>query len=270
MRNDYDISQALMGIECDAPVPYYEVGVSCGLPSEMGDLPPEMILLPSMMTRGRRVFIVNACGDSMQGIGIYDGDPLLLESTRSVHTGEAVMVSIDGEELLKTYYVDDSGRHWLLPANDKYEPKELTADMDVRFCGRLICNLRTPHDAISHCGEVVRRFKLRQKQQEPDAFQRLATAITQGAHLFWAASAWAVAFCVMRDCCQQDDNMKEFERRAAQLPLPAQFAHRCKEGTVQRTVSNHPYMRKPIDKWQACGASKRELALLAFLEEQLK
>jgi hypothetical protein len=29
-----------------------------------------------------------------------------------------VMASIDGEELLKVYYVDDTGRHWLLPAND--------------------------------------------------------------------------------------------------------------------------------------------------------
>jgi hypothetical protein len=129
MRNFSSIGQWPMGLVCDTPVPYYEVGVSCGLPGEMGELPPEMVLLPSMLTRGRQVFIVNAEGDSMTGVGIYSGDALLIESTQRVHCGEVVMVSIDGEELLKVYYVDDCGRHWLLPANDKYQPCELTADM---------------------------------------------------------------------------------------------------------------------------------------------
>jgi len=85
-----------MEMVCDTPVPYYEVGVSCGLPGEMGELPPEMVLLPSMLTRGRQVFIVNAEGDSMTGVGIYSGDALLIESTQRVHCGEVVMVSIDG------------------------------------------------------------------------------------------------------------------------------------------------------------------------------
>ena len=159
MRNLSDISESLTGMVCDTPVPYYEVGVSCGLPGEMGDLPPEMILLPSLMTRGRRVFIVDADGDSMQGVGIYSGDMLLMESTRRVQSGEVVMVDIDGEEVLKTYYVDDDKRHWLLPANDKYKPIEMTEDMNVHFCGRLICNLSTPHDSISHIREQIRRFK---------------------------------------------------------------------------------------------------------------
>ena len=119
-----------MEMVCDTPVPYYEVGVSCGLPGEMGELPPEMVLLPSMLTRGRQVFIVNAEGDSMTGVGIYSGDALLIESTQRVHCGEVVMVSIDGEELLKVYYVDDCGRHWLLPAtrtNGRHERTHLRA-----------------------------------------------------------------------------------------------------------------------------------------------
>ena len=135
MRNFGNIGQWPMGLVCDTPVPYYEVGVSCGLPNEMGQLPPEMILLPSEITRGRSVFIVDADGDSMTGVGIYSGDQLLIESTQRVHSGEVVMVSIDGEELLKVYYVDDTGRHWLLPANPHYKPIKVEEGNDFLIWG---------------------------------------------------------------------------------------------------------------------------------------
>lgn len=270
MRNFSSIGQWPMGLVCDTPVPYYEVGVSCGLPGEMGELPPEMVLLPSMLTRGRQVFIVNAEGDSMTGVGIYSGDALLIESTQRVHCGEVVMASIDGEELLKVYYVVDTGRHWLLPANDKYHPRELTADMNVRFCGRMVCNLSAPHVSVSHCGEVIRRFKAEQEQHQPDQYELLAKAVAQCDHLFWASSAWAVAYGVMRDCCNGTDNMNEFERRVQLMQLPTGFDHRCTNGTIQRTVSNHPYMRKSVDKWAANGAAQRELVLLQQLRELLQ
>ena len=269
MRNFGNIGQWPMGLVCDTPVPYYEVGVSCGLPNEMGQLPPEMILLPSEITRGRRVFIVDADGDSMTGVGIYSGDQLLIESTQRVHSGEVVMVSIDGEELLKVYYVDDTGRHWLLPANPKYQPCELTADMNVRFCGRMVCNLSAPHVSVTYCGEVVRQFKARQKQLQPDMNERLTEAVIQCSHLFWAASAWAVVFGVLRDCCGKPGNMQEFERSAMRLQLPAGFKHPCSIGTVQRTISNHEYMRKSIDKWEEQGAADRELKLMTVLIKEL-
>lgn len=269
MRNYANIGQWPMGLVCDTPVPYYEVGVSCGLPNEMGQLPPEMILLPSEITRGRSVFIVDADGDSMTGVGIYSGDQLLIESTQRVNSGEVVMVSIDGEELLKVYYVDDCGRHWLLPANDKYQPRELTANMNVRFCGRMVCNLSAPHVSVKHCGEVVRQFKAKQKLQEPDIYERLTEAAVQCSSYFWAASAWTVAFGILRDCCNQPNNMKEFERRAEQLKLPKDFKFPCSMGTVQRTISNHRYMEKHIDNWEANGALDRELKLLEHLREAL-
>jgi len=270
MRNYGNIGQWPMGLVCDTPVPYYEVGVSCGLPSEMGQLPPEMIMLPSMLTRGRSVFIVDADGDSMTGVGIYSGDQILIEGTQRVNSGEVVMASIDGEELLKVYYVDDCGRHWLLPANDKYQPRELTADMNVRICGRMVCNLSAPHVSVKHCGEVVRQFKAKQKQHQPDMYERLTEAVIQCSHLFWAASAWAVVFGVLRDCCGKPGNMQEFERSAMRLQLPAGFKHPCSIGTVQRTISNHRYMEKHIDNWAANGALNRELKLMEQLRMLLQ
>ena len=63
--------------------------------------------------------------------------------------------------------------------------------------------------------------------------------------------------------------MKEFERKAMNMTLPMNFKFVCTMGTVQRTISNHPYMRKPIDKWKENGASTREIVLAGYLRNFL-
>ena len=92
---------------CDTPVPFYDMGISCGLPNEMGDIPPEMMMVPGMLTMGLSVTMVRARGDSMVGVGIHDGDLLMLESTCRINSGDIVAAVIDGEEMLKTYYMDE-------------------------------------------------------------------------------------------------------------------------------------------------------------------
>ena len=100
--------------------------------------------------------------------------------------------------------------------------------------------------------------------KERDVFQRLSRATCEGRQLFWAASAWAVVYGVMRDCCGYEGSVSDFERKAASLPLGT-FDFPCTSGKVQRTISNHPYMRLHVDKWKENGASMREIVLLGFL-----
>ena len=66
-----------------------------------------------------------------------------------------------------------------------------------------------------------------------------------------------------------EESMKEFERKAMNMTLPMNFKFVCTMGTVQRTISNHPYMRKPIDKWKENGASTREIVLAGYLRNFL-
>ena len=56
---------------------------------------------------------------------------------------------------------------------------------------------------------------------------------------------------------------------AQALKLPATFRFVCGEGSVQRTISNHEYMRKSIDKWEEQGAADRELKLMTVLIKEL-
>ena len=53
------------------------------------------------------------------------------------------------------------------------------------------------------------------------------------------------------------------------MNLPMRFDYPCSEGKVQRTISNHPYMRLHIDKWKENGASVREIVLMEFLRKNL-
>jgi hypothetical protein len=60
------------------------MGISCGLPNEMGDIPPELMAVPGVLTMGLNVTFVRAMGDSMIGVNIHDGDLLMVESTRTI------------------------------------------------------------------------------------------------------------------------------------------------------------------------------------------
>lgn len=52
MGQQIDYQEVFSTLVCDTPVPYYDMGISCGLPNEMGDVPPEMMLVPGFLTMG--------------------------------------------------------------------------------------------------------------------------------------------------------------------------------------------------------------------------
>ena len=81
MRSNCEILELGKEMACDTLVPYYDMGISCGLPNEMGDIPPELMAVPGVLTMGLNVTFVRAQGDSMIGVNIHDGD-LLMKTQR--------------------------------------------------------------------------------------------------------------------------------------------------------------------------------------------
>ena len=147
-----------LNAKCDTLVPYYDLGISCGLPTEMGDIPPEMMMVPGMLTMGLDVGFARAQGDSMIGVGIHDGDLLMLERTSRFNNQDIVVARVDGAELLKTYFMDEHGRHWLVPSNDKYNAIMLTEEMDVKFAGRMVWNFRKDvHETMRNIRQSIER-----------------------------------------------------------------------------------------------------------------
>ena len=255
---------------CDTPVPYSENKVSCGKPLDIGDyMIKEYRNLPRSVVRNHEVISIQALGDSMIEANIYEDDWLLLELGVLPSDGDIVMAGIDGEFLAKVFFTDDQNRKWLLPKNKNYTPTELTPDCEIRIAGVVhVMTKNLQRVSYNECMAILNRDKAEQ-QQQGDVFQRLAKAVSEGNLLFWASSSWAVVYCVARDCCGYEGSMKEFEQKAMTMTLPTTFEHVCTRGAVQRTISNHPYMRLHIDKWKENGASLREIVLKEFLRKLL-
>ena len=96
------------------------------------------------------------------------------------------------------------------------------------------------------------------KNISPDILSR---AISEVQPFFWGISSYAVLFCVCRDCFNYPDNMSQFERDLANLPFLVCPKYLCSEGTISNTLKANPYMRLPVDKWEANGAKERALIL---------
>lgn len=254
---------------CDVPIPIMAGKVNCGVPQGIGD---EMIegyyYLPKSAVGLHPQVELHAQGESMIDADIHDGDLLRLELGAWPHDGDIVVAEIEGEYTVKVYFTDEEGRHWLCPMNKRFQPILLTESMNVRISGvvRTIVK-QVVRRSYGECQSIVRRGQ--EQRQQGDVMQRLAKAVAEGAHLFWASSSWAVAYGVARDSGGYEGSVKDFERKAMNLTLPLSFEHECSVGTVQRTISNHPYMRLHIDKWRESGASSREIVLMEFLKKFL-
>ena len=92
----------------------------------------------------------------------------------------------------------------------------------------------------------------------PDVLSR---AISEVQPFFWGISSYAVLFCVCRDCFNYPDNMSQFERELANLSYLVNPKYLCSEGTISNTLKANPYMKLPVNKWEANGAKERVLIL---------
>jgi len=255
---------------CDVPIPIMTGRVNCGAPLSIDD---EMIegyyYLPKSAVGLHPQVELCAQGESMIDADIHDGDLLRLELGAWPHDGDIVVAEIDGEYTAKVYFTDEDGRHWLCPMNKRFQPILLTESMNVRVSGvvRTIVK-QVVRRSYGECQSIVKRMQ-EQRQQQDSLQERVRKAVADGSHLFWAASAWAVVSGVVRDCHGYEGSVIDFERKAIALDLPPTFDHCCSVGKVQRTISNHPYMRLHIDKWKENGASVREIVLMEFLRNNI-
>jgi len=71
------------------------------------------------ISKNRGTFALRVHGDSMIGAHILDGDIVILEDSKEVHTGDIVAALIDGETTLKRY-VMEQGRPYLKAENPRY------------------------------------------------------------------------------------------------------------------------------------------------------
>ena len=100
--------------------------------------------------------------------------------------------------------------------------------------------------------------------------EQLARAIENCQEYFWAKSAYAVLFCLLRDECKKELSQAGFERMVVALPYKKELDYVCSTGTIANAFSDNSIYTFPVCKWEMEGASERIITLLKQLRKELQ
>lgn len=109
-----------------ATCPLYLSPVNAGWPSAAEDYIDGQINLHELIVRNpASTFFLHASGDSMIGVGIHDGDLLVVDRSLEASHNRVVIAALDGELLVKKLCRRD-GRVFLQSANPDYPEFDIT------------------------------------------------------------------------------------------------------------------------------------------------
>lgn len=121
-----------------------EARVSAGFPSPAEDYAETYLSLDELVNvRAPSVYLVRAGGDSLNGVGIFDGDVLVVDRAAVANQGEVVIALVDGEFTAKLLSYDQDGRPMLLPANPAYPAIILQEGEQLEIWGVVTDNLHS-------------------------------------------------------------------------------------------------------------------------------
>lgn len=121
-------------------IPLYASSVSAGFPSPADDYIEERIdLNKHIVKRPAATFFAKASGDSMVNKGIFNGDLLVIDRSKTAVTGSVVIAAIHGELSCK---ILDKENRVLLPANTQYPPIPITDGIECTIEGVVTHALR--------------------------------------------------------------------------------------------------------------------------------
>ncbi len=84
-------------------------------------------------------FIGQASGDSMRGVGIFDGDLLLVDRSEPISNGCIVIACYNGDFICK---ILDKNNNELVSANRRHAPIKITAEDKIQTEGVVIRSIR--------------------------------------------------------------------------------------------------------------------------------
>ena len=105
--------------------------VPAGFPSPAEDYLEESLDISRyLVKRPKTTFFMRVEGDSMIGLGIKDGDMLVIDRAESARDKSIVIARVNDEFCCKQLRIIQGG-YWLYPANDKYKPIKIVEGDDA-------------------------------------------------------------------------------------------------------------------------------------------
>lgn len=115
-------------------LPFVSQGISCGFPSPAEGMEEEFDLLKHIIKDKNTTFFARVRGDSMSGIGMNDGDIVVVDKSLEPENNKVAVCFVDGEFTIKRIVLKDS-KFFLVAENEKYQPIEITEDNNFVIWG---------------------------------------------------------------------------------------------------------------------------------------
>ena len=107
-----------------------------GFPSPAENYVEEKLNLNSYLIKNKESsFFVRVSGDSMINVGIFDNDILIVDRSLDPKRQSIVIVSIDGELVIKKLMKDQSKNYYLKSENSNYPNIKLNSNRDTIIWG---------------------------------------------------------------------------------------------------------------------------------------
>lgn len=117
-------------------IQFFSHRVAAGFPSPAEDHVDQALdLNQHLIHHPSATYFVRASGHSMEGLGIYDGDLLVVDRSLQAEQGDVVIASVDGQLTCKLL---DIKHRCLRPSNTAYPTIELHDETDLLIEGVVV------------------------------------------------------------------------------------------------------------------------------------
>ena len=118
--------------------PRFLVKCPAGFPSPAADYVESGLDLNDYLVKHRAAtFIFDVCGDSMCGVGIYDGDKIVVDRSVEARHGMIIVAIVNGEHTIKRLHITPDGIE-LWPENPCYRPIRLKEHEELVVFGVVV------------------------------------------------------------------------------------------------------------------------------------
>ena len=113
----------------------FSATVSAGFPSPAADYQEgKLDLNRHLIKNPPATFFVRVTGDSMIGVGIHDGDLLIVDKSKKPQTGNVVIANVDGELTVKRIQIE-TDKIYLHSENENYPTRTIEKENDFQVWG---------------------------------------------------------------------------------------------------------------------------------------
>ncbi|OLU22921.1 peptidase S24 [Pseudomonas sp. PA15(2017)] len=123
-------------------LPFFSYRVPAGFPSPAQDHLEQKISLDEVLgINAPQTYLVRVGGDSMIGVGIFDGDVVVVDKSLDVVSGDVVIGAVNSDPVLKTY-IRQGLQVILQSENSKYPPRYILEGDEFEVWGVVTAGLR--------------------------------------------------------------------------------------------------------------------------------